>query len=112
MEINSNQNGRMTIDKADAIRAFIRQVDSAPGDAINREAARLGPVDKDHALKYGAMIIEESKLEHPNLFRVKELISNGADLNARDPEGNTSLIYACVSGNLEIAELLLKAART
>jgi ankyrin repeat protein len=40
---------------------------------------------------------------------VKALLASGADVNERDPDGWTALLYAVVQGNLEMARVLLKA---
>ena len=41
--------------------------------------------------------------------KARELIDSGADVNARNPDGNTALVLAAAAGSLELTELLLKA---
>ena len=41
--------------------------------------------------------------------RVEELIREGVDLNAVDDEGHTPLIFAAMSGRLEVAAVLKRA---
>lgn len=42
-----------------------------------------------------------------NIARVAELINKGADINAKDNDGKTALIYAADKGHTEIATLLI-----
>src|SRR5271157_341453 len=46
-------------------------------------------------------------VEDGDLKMVKSLIAKGANVNARDEDGNTALIYAAGEGHLEIVKLLL-----
>ena len=58
-------------------------------------------VDKDLLLVYFA---EGGKMEAVSL-----LLKAGADVNAKDKDGLTALMWASVKGHLEIADILLKA---
>jgi ankyrin repeat protein len=40
---------------------------------------------------------------------VRQLIKEGVDINAKDKDGDTALIYACDQGHAEIVKLLIEA---
>jgi len=44
-----------------------------------------------------------------NTEKIKSLIENGADVNAKDDDGWAPLHYVSVSGNKDITELLIKS---
>lgn len=44
-----------------------------------------------------------------NLEELKKLISDGADVNAKNDDGKTALIYAAMYGHMDCVELLKKA---
>ena len=57
-------------------------------------------------LMYGTFVMR-SVVEEKSSRIVEILISNGADINARDNNGKTALSYAVENGYTEIAELLI-----
>jgi len=44
--------------------------------------------------------------EDGDLEKVKQLLENGADVNAKDKDGLTALMYASYNGHKEVVELL------
>lgn len=42
-----------------------------------------------------------------NIQNIKNLLSNGADINARDNQGKTALMLAVWEGHFSVVELLL-----
>ena len=43
-----------------------------------------------------------------NLKRVRELVDNGANVNTRDEDGETALMWASCNNHLDIVKLLLE----
>ena len=89
MEHNASQNGKMTQDRADAIRNFVRQSESAVSKEIQglKNNTRSG-VDEDEAHTLGVELIKEvTNSNWPDLNKIKELIKRGADPNTRDEQG-------------------------
>ena len=48
-----------------------------------------------------------SAIKSGDIDRAKNLMDNGADVNAKDKKGRTILMYAAVHGYAEIAKLLM-----
>ncbi|MGO9122044.1 MAG: TerB N-terminal domain-containing protein [Desulfomonilaceae bacterium] len=62
--------------------------------------------DRDEAEKENSSLVEDCRLG--NLDRVQDKLATGADVNARDGDGDTSLIVAATEGKLDIVRLLLQ----
>ena len=50
-------------------------------------------------------MIDAAKMNNPTLLKC--LLQNGADINAKDSDGISALIYAAAYGNLEIIKYLV-----
>ena len=65
---------------------------------------------KDIADIRGGMELELcGAVEHGNAERVRELLSTGADVDAKDKNGRTALIWVTSYGHTEIAKMLIEA---
>ncbi|MEM4366518.1 MAG: ankyrin repeat domain-containing protein [Candidatus Anstonellales archaeon] len=75
---------------------------------INRE--RKGE-DNSRAERLGKKLINECKKEKEkiSLERVVKLVLEGADVNVKDNDGETALMYAAENRHEEVVEMLLKA---
>ncbi len=112
METNANQDGKMTTQRAETIKAFIRSVEGAFENAINKEIAGSGIsarmfVDKKEAKRLGKELVEEVKKDVAGIDRIKELIRNGADLNAKNQIDMSALMYASWYDQKEIVKILI-----
>lgn len=62
--------------------------------------------------RLSALIHNDKKLKKSQYCNIKEmasiLISKGANIDARNVNGNTALMYAAMNDNIELVELLLK----
>lgn len=84
------------------------------------EVAKVIPVALPGSWGSGGLTIEDPKLtplmraaEKQDASAVRELLAQGADVNARDSSGKTPLIHACVNGKISpviIATLLAAGA--
>ena len=52
-------------------------------------------------------LLKECGTYRPNISTIRSLLEAGANVNARDTDGNTPLVEACGHGSLKIIELLL-----
>lgn len=112
MESNANKDGKMTPDRVDAIKIFLRGVEANGGipdkAAVSQEKAKKPVLSKDEAKKLGLELITELKKLDANLNTIKELLSEGADINAQNDTGMTALMWASSWGNGEVIEILLR----
>ncbi len=110
METGANRDGRMTPQRVEEIKAFVRQTEGPSGAAIDNKIARLREcagklvVSEDEAKKLGRELIREVMLPNIDNDRVGELIQKGANVNVRDPEDMTALMW--VSMNRKYIETL------
>jgi ankyrin repeat protein len=113
MKSNAGKDGRMTLQRAEAMREFVRRVDATPEDAINKEIIKLKEeirrpkVSTDAAEALGVELIENVKTRQPNIDRIKELINLGANVDLKDNQDWTPLMISTSYGNREVVELLI-----
>jgi ankyrin repeat protein len=112
MTTDKQNSGKMTQERADALKAFVRQ----SGGNADKEIAKLGndrqkrPVlSEKEAKALGEEIIKESHNTKPDIEKVRALIDRGADLNATDSAGVTALMWAIIGDHKqgELAEILV-----
>lgn len=60
---------------------------------------------------YGLEIAMWPACKRGRALIVELLLDAGADINTKDREGTTYLMYACILGNVSIAELLIEKKR-
>jgi ankyrin repeat protein/tRNA A-37 threonylcarbamoyl transferase component Bud32 len=72
--------------------------------------------DSDYICYFNTMEVilsKRSEIENVNLTKLKDvvklLLDKGADVNAKDREGRTALMWAASSGNVDIVKILLDA---
>jgi len=65
-------------------------------------------IDKKKAEELGQELIKECGQEKINFEKVKELINKGADIEAKNNDGKTSLMIASNNGHSEVVKLLLE----
>lgn len=91
---NGRTRGPWGQDYSEGFKEVIRML--KPLDVRDRRNPRIGPNDE---------LIRAAR--NGNLKKVKLLIQNGADINAKDNIGRTALIYAARVGHLKVAKLLI-----
>lgn len=88
--------------RVDAIRTWLREE-----GAENRDKASKKNVDKDEAESLGRELIESVMENDANIDDIRELISRGADVNMKDQQGWTALMWASGKGDKEVVEVLI-----
>ena len=107
METHGNRDGKMTAQRADAIKAFVRQRESSSDDAVSKSVVGLKRIVSDDKAKVlGMELIEEIQKDRIDLKRVEELILGGADTNLKHDGDMTPLMWASYLGRDEAVEAL------
>ena len=75
--------------------------------AFAMEKVEVGSASKSKE-KLAEKLIQEIKKEHPDLETIKNLLSQGADIEQKDSNGFTALLIAAKHGQNSIAEILLE----
>ncbi len=65
-------------------------------------------IDEEKAEELGQELIKECGQKEINFEKVKELINKGADIEAKDNNGYTSLIWASSNGHSDVVKVLLE----
>ena len=107
MERNTNQSGRMTSDRVEALKAFVDRAGSMADKQIAglKNALRKFAVDKEDAKRFGYAIINELGEKEPDLDKIKLLLESGADANTT-LNGHTVLTRASRKGRDKVVEML------
>lgn len=115
MDGSANKDGRMTIDRVEAIRAFIRQSGSPADGQIGESNTPRLSVTKERAKELGEELISEAwKNKGANttmdIDKAKKLIAEGADVSLKGGVGNfTALMLASANGYAELVGLLISS---
>jgi ankyrin repeat protein len=105
---------------ADAVDALLaeganpntRESDSRkPSLQVLNELLRMVPVDRSFLVSVVSFELNQhnGRLPQDSLHIVESLLSKGADVDSRDQYGNTALIYASGSGDLDTVKMLIAA---
>lgn len=110
MKTDANKDGKMTTDRVEAIRAFVQRSEGAIENGIRgMMAMKPAAISKEEANKFGIELAVESHKGNPDMDRVNRLISQGADLNATDPFGQTALMNATIRDNSDLVAMLIRS---
>ncbi len=111
MEQSANNNGKMTPERADAIKAFVREFGTDVDNQTIKSAIELRRppiVSKEQSAQLGMQLVTESDKMSANSNKIRELISKGADVDFAFC-GATALMCASLKGHYKIVEALLNA---
>ena len=114
MENNAQKDGRMTPEIADALKAYVRRETEIPGTPIGKEIADLNGKERKHTTKVedvaglNGKLIHEVKQDHPSNKKIKELVSEGAEIDAKDSNDDLApLMYAACKDRKSTVDTLL-----
>ena len=111
MKTDANKDGKIAHRPSGAIRAFVQRSEGAIENGIRgMMAMKPAAISKEEANKFGIELAVESHKGNPDMDRVNRLISQGADLNATYPFGQTALITATIRDNSDLVAMLSTSA--
>ena len=85
MERSANNGGRMTVQRADAIKAFVRQSEDMADGMTARAKDDSMRMEMSTARKwFGMALIEETIKGDGSVDKIREILDKGADVNAAD----------------------------
>ena len=100
----------MTPERLAEIETWLREEKAFQKEALEaaRDAAKKN-LSEEEAERLGIALCKEVQRESQvNINKVKTLISAGANVDARDADGMTALMWASVNGHDDVAELLIR----
>ncbi len=110
MEASANKNGKMTTDRVDALKAFVRQSEGMATKQIAKMRSNpIRPIISEKEAKaLGDEILKETHEDKPDLDKVRALVDRGADLDIKEYADTTALMWVTVSGLKDFAEILIR----
>ena len=113
MELKANMDRRMTPERAEAIKAFVRQTGESSSNTVNdqtaslRNAAKRPSMSESEANRLGKELVEGSAKQGVDTVKIHRLIREGANVNSTNDYGFTALMYASQDGYVAVVEALL-----